>query len=332
MIVPELAELIALRGSAQGLALAPQRRARDLTAGAHASAHRGRGLEFQEVRQYVAGDDPRTIDWRVTARRGRPHTKLFRDERERPVWLLVDLDPSLYFGTRRQLKSVAIVRAAAMLAWIAALGGDRVGAVIASPAGPRVLPPRSRDAGVLPLLAALHELQPRAPGGSAAPSLAPALEALVPLARSGSIVLVLSDFAGLGETPEQGWSAFAGRTECRLFWVVDPLEQRALPNGNFRAGVPGRVRWLDGARVRPHWQDSWRVRASRVSALARFLIAPVTRLDTPEAVEEVLARELGPGARRQKAGTPGGAPAADAAGVERSGSGLRRDGSREGLA
>jgi uncharacterized protein (DUF58 family) len=332
MIVPELSELIALRGLSQGLALAPQRRARDLTAGAHASAHRGRGLEFQEVRQYVAGDDPRTIDWRVTARRGRPHTKLFREERERPVWLLVDLDPALYFGTRRQLKSVVIVRAAAMLAWVAALGGDRVGAVIASAAGPRVLPPRSRDAGVLPLLAALHELQPRAPGGAAAPSLAPALEALVPLARSGSIVLALSDFAGLGETPEQGWSAFAGRTECRLFWVVDPLEERALPNGCFRAGVPGRVRLLDGARVRAHWQDSWRVRASRVSALARFLGAPVARLDTPQAVEDVLARELGPRGRWQRPGPRWDASGPGGSGIERSGSELRRDGSREALA
>ena len=299
MIVPELAELIALRGSAQGLALAPQRRARELTAGAHASAHRGRGLEFQEVRQYVAGDDPRTIDWRVTARRGRPHTKLFREERERPIWLLVDLDPTLFFGSRRQLKSVAIVRAAALLAWVAALGGDRVGAVIAGAGGRRVLPPRSRDAGVLPLLAALHELQPRAPGRSATHALSDALDALAPLARSGSVVLALSDFAALGPVREGGWSALAGRADCRLFWVVDPLEEQALPNGLFRAGVPGRVRLLEGARVRSHWLASWRERTERVRALAEFLRAPLTRIDTSQPVEEALGRELGPGAVRR---------------------------------
>jgi len=305
MMLPDLAELIALRGVAQGLALAPHRRARELTTGGHESAHRGRGLEFQEVRQYVAGDDPRTIDWRVTARRGRPHTKLFREERERPVWLLVDLNPSLYFGTRRQLKSVAIVRAAALLAWIAALGGDRVGAVIAGGTGHRVLPPRSRDAAVLPLLAALHELQPRAPGRVSGPSLAPALDSLASLARSGSVVLALSDFAGLAEASEEGWSALAGRAECRLYWVVDPLEEQALPNGSFRAGVPGRVRLLDGARVRARWLDSWRRREARVRALARFLGAPVTKLDTAEPVEEVLAWELKPraGIRRSSART-----------------------------
>ncbi|MGB6451891.1 MAG: DUF58 domain-containing protein, partial [Steroidobacteraceae bacterium] len=127
MILPDFEELLALRGFAQGLAMGSHRSRRVLSAGPHASSHRGRGLEFQEVRQYVPGDDPRSIDWRVTARRGRPHTKLFREERERPVWLLADLNPALYFGTRRQLKSAVVVRAAALLAWIAALGGDRVG-------------------------------------------------------------------------------------------------------------------------------------------------------------------------------------------------------------
>ena len=94
-----------------------------------------------------AGDDPRSIDWRVTARRGRVHTKLFREERERPVWLLVDLGASMFFGSKLQLKSTVAVRAAALLAWAAALGGDRVGAVIGNARTERVLPMRSREAG-----------------------------------------------------------------------------------------------------------------------------------------------------------------------------------------
>ena len=131
MIAPNLEELLALRGAAQGLRLPSRRPARASHAGAHQSAQRGRGLEFQEVRPYVSGDDPRTIDWRVTARRGRPHTKLFREERERPVWLLADLGAAMFFGTRRQLKSSVVVRAAALVAWSAVLAGDRVGALIA---------------------------------------------------------------------------------------------------------------------------------------------------------------------------------------------------------
>ena len=153
MIVPNLEELLALRGAAHGLSLRGRKAARAALLGEHSSALRGRGLEFQEVRPYVAGDDPRNIDWRVTARRGRPHTKLFREEREQSVWLLVDLQPGLFFGTRQQLKSALAVRAAALLAWVAALGGDRVGSVIANGAAQtRILAARAGHFSVFYLL------------------------------------------------------------------------------------------------------------------------------------------------------------------------------------
>ncbi|MGH8319190.1 MAG: DUF58 domain-containing protein [Steroidobacteraceae bacterium] len=289
MIVPELEELLALRGAAHGLSLHGRRAAHATLLGTHASAQRGRGLEFQEVRPYVAGDDPRNIDWRVTARRGRPHTKLFREERERPVWLLVDLQPGLFFGTRRQLKSAVVVRAAALLAWIASLGGDRVGSVIANGAGqPRILPARARQAGVLPLLEALLESQPKAPAEPAPLALEGALQALLPLARPGSQILAVSDFVGLREEAGSLWTALAARGDLRLFWITDPLEEQGLPNGRFRAGWPGRLRILDGARVRERWRQAWREREARIAALSQRSAAPVVRLDTRESVERVL--------------------------------------------
>jgi uncharacterized protein (DUF58 family) len=147
--LPDLAELIATRATAHGLTLHARRPAVAALQGGHRSAQRGRGLEFEEVRLYVAGDDARAIDWRVTARRGRPHTKLFREERERAVWLVADLHPGLFFGSKYQYKSALLVRAAALLGWAAALGGDRLGAVIGSgsDAAPLLLPPRARQAG-----------------------------------------------------------------------------------------------------------------------------------------------------------------------------------------
>jgi len=292
MSIPSLTELIALRAPAQRLTLRLRRPARSASVGQHVSAQRGRGLELQEVRAYVAGDDPRSIDWRVTARRGRPHTKLFREERERPVWIVADLQPGVFFGTRRQLKSAVIVRAAALLAWTAVLGGDRVGAVLANGAHTRVLPPRSREAGALPVLAALDELQPRGPGVPAPGSLNDALALLAPLARSGSLILVISDFAGLDEASEALWWPLAARGECRLFQVSDALEQRALPNGRFRGGLPGALRVLDGAGVRARWHAAWEARAARIAALSRATAAPVVQLDTGESVEECLATLL----------------------------------------
>ncbi len=139
MILPDLPELVALRGAAQGLNLRAHRPALARLHGGHRSAQRGRGLEFEEVRLYAPGDDARSIDWRVTARRGKPHTKMFREDRERPVWLLADLHPGLFFGSKRQLKSALLLRAAALLG----LGGvarrrpPRRGAVERGGAGQR---------------------------------------------------------------------------------------------------------------------------------------------------------------------------------------------------
>jgi uncharacterized protein (DUF58 family) len=290
--LPDLAELLALRGAAQALSLRGRGPARAPLQGGHRSAHRGRGLEFQEVRPYEAGDDPPTIDWRVTARRGRPHTKLFREERERAVWLLADLDAALFFGTRRQLKSALLVRAAALLAWTAALGGDRVGAVIAAPAEARILAPRPREAGVLPLLSALAEMQPASPGAAEPENLNGALRTLSPLVQPGSIVLLFSDFAHADETTETLCSQLAAHGECRLFWITDPLEEQALPDGRFRAGFPNRARIVEGAHIRERWLASWREREARVERLARRIVAPVARLDTREPADEALHRLL----------------------------------------
>lgn len=293
MLIPTLEELLALRGAAHDLTLKGRGRARAALLGAHSSAQRGRGLEFQEVRPYVAGDDPRNIDWRVTARRGRPHTKLFHEERERPVWLLVDLQPALFFGSRRQLKSAAAVRAAALLAWTAALGGDRVGGVIGAGTGRvRILPARARLAGVLPLIEALLAAQPIAPAPPAPGTLEGILRAGAPLIRPGSQVLAVSDFAAVGEQHESLWAGTAAHSDIRLFWVTDPLEAQGLPDGRFRAGVPGRLTLLDGARSRTRWVQAWNEREARVRRLAQRCAAPAARLDTSQSVESVLRAML----------------------------------------
>ncbi|HEU4486521.1 MAG TPA: DUF58 domain-containing protein [Povalibacter sp.] len=288
MKLAELDDLLILRGAAHRLTLHSRGPARALLLGSHRSSQRGRGLEFEEVRQYVPGDDPRSIDWRVTARRGRPHTKLYREERERPVWLLVDLNPTLFFGSRLQLKSTLVVRAAALLAWVAARGGDRIGAAIANGHVTRCLAPRSREAGVLPILNALIELQPTQPAPPPPHSLGAALETVAPLVHPGSLILVLSDFATLDARDDAHFSRLAAHNECRLFWIMDPLEREGLPEGRFRGGFPGRIRTIDGRSVRDEWTAAWERRRQRVTALAQRLVLPVTELTTTQPVEQAL--------------------------------------------
>ncbi|MDO9316493.1 MAG: DUF58 domain-containing protein [Burkholderiaceae bacterium] len=282
-LLPDLDELVVLRGAARDLEMRIRQPAASQLQGAHRSAHRGRGLEFDEVRVYVAGDDARTIDWRVTARRGRPHTKLFREERERQVWLLADLHPGLYFGSRRQLKSALLLRAAAWFAWVAVDSGDRLGAVITrGSSSPEVLPPRSRDLGALTLLQALVQNQPRAPGLSEPGRLGKALTTLRPLLRPGSAVVVLSDFSDLDAAAETALVALSMRAECRLVWLTDPLERDGLPSGSYRVGLPGRLWSLDGATSRDAWSATWAQREQRVSSISRSRRLPLLRLDTSD--------------------------------------------------
>lgn len=293
MIVPDLAELSALRATVRGLSLRAHRPALAQLQGGHRSAQRGRGLEFEEVRQYAAGDDARNIDWRVTARRGMPHTKLFREERERPVWLVADLHPGLFFGSRRQLKSALLLRAAAMLGWAAARGGDRVGAVIAGGAeAPRIFPPRAREAGVLPVLQALVEAQPRAPGTPPAASLQGALSTLQPLLHPGSLILLLSDFAGFDQAGEDILARATLHSDCRLLWITDPLESSGLPPGSYRVGLPGRLWWMDGRQSHAQWQNAWQARERRLNDLSLRLDLPLSRLDTQEEIVERMSALL----------------------------------------
>jgi len=125
----------------------------------------GRGIDFEETRIYQPGDDIRTMDWRVTARTGKPHTKVYREERERPTFFLVDYNPSMFFGSKVAFKSVIAAKTAAILAWAAAREGNRVGGLVFSGNLLRTTPLKASSHGVLPLLKSLANVSspPRYP-------------------------------------------------------------------------------------------------------------------------------------------------------------------------
>ncbi len=144
-------DLIELQRHAGKIDLTHARSARARLAGNHLSRFRGRGMDYQESRAYQAGDDARSMDWRVTARTGKPHVKLYQEERERPVVLFLDLNPGMFFGSRGMLKSVVAARAAALIAWAAAAHGDRIGGLLFN-GGYCDLQPRGGKHGVLRLI------------------------------------------------------------------------------------------------------------------------------------------------------------------------------------
>jgi uncharacterized protein (DUF58 family) len=290
-VFPSLADLIGLRAAAHTLELGARRLALSVQAGGYRSVYRGRGLEFDEVRVYQAGDEVRDIDWRVTARRGRPHTRLYREERDRPVLVFADLGPGMLFGSR-QLKSAQALRAAALLAWAAEHAGDRVGGVVAGAQGHAVRPALPRREAVLVLLKTLVDLQPRTPQALQPALLDDGLARLVQTAHPGSLVPVLSDFQTLGSAGERSLGRLTRHNDVLLVWLFDPLEAEPPPSGRYRLGVPGQLLELDSSAIAARWRERFGRQRERLERLARRLGCPLVPLATDAVPGPVLARGL----------------------------------------
>ena len=232
--------LIRLAGPARAIALNVLR-VNSLQTGAYVSRFRGRGMEFDESRPYQPGDDPRSIDWRVTARSTTAYTKLFREERERPVLVAVDLRSNMHFATQGCFKSVNASRAAALLSWAAHHRGDRLGGLVFGDTTHRELKPRL---GRRAALRFVHELVEHPDWTRSDPELAnpealtQAMSALRRVARPGSLVVVISDFVGFSRSAQSYLSSVARHNEVLAVFLNDPLERELPPPGRYRIVSP----------------------------------------------------------------------------------------------
>lgn len=239
-----LDELIALRFPARQLQLARRNRALSALTGPNKSNFRGRGIDFEEVRSYQAGDDIRSIDWRVTARTGDAHTKLFREERERPVLLVVDQRPSMFFGSSHCFKSVLATHLASLLCWSALDGGDRVGGLVFDGHRHREIRPRRSRRTVLALLSEIESFNRALPLQERPPvdSFADMLANLRRVAKPGSNIYLVSDFQGAtSDDARKHLFQLAQHTQVTALACSDPLEGN-LPRGGRYAVTDGEQR------------------------------------------------------------------------------------------
>lgn len=200
--------------------------------GGYKTAVKGRGMEFAEVRIYQAGDDVRTIDWHVTARTGKVHTKLFREERERPVFISVDNRHAMQFATRGVFKSVLAAKLAGLLAWAAQHQGDKIGGQLFSDYDCQELKPQNGKHAVLRffnlLVSGNYNKQ------TEQLSLESVLARLTQHAHPGSLLYIISDFRGMNATAELHLAKLARHCDVVLLFVYDALERELPDKGQYR--------------------------------------------------------------------------------------------------
>ncbi len=215
--------LVQQQAHAKTLSLTSRKKASSAISGLHDSRFRGRGMDYQESRVYQAGDDIRNMDWLVTARTGTAHTKLFQEERERPIHILMDTNTSMAFGTRKEFKSVTAAKAASLLAWAAVKNGDRVGVMSYGKNGIHHEKPVGGKRGMMRLIAHLvqadiHEADQQGT------LLEEALKRLRTIIRPGSLIIIVSDFYHLGKDVKRHLIQLKKHNDVLSLFITDEFE------------------------------------------------------------------------------------------------------------
>ena len=261
--------------------------------GIRLSRQRGRGIDFSEVRPYQPGDDIRTIDWRVTARKNLPHTKVFREERERLTLVVVDQSQSMFFGSRERLKSVAAAEYAALAAWRAIRQHDRVGGVIIGNTELAIHKPYRNVKPLARFFGDLARFNQKLRPGEPLPGRAHLNEALARvrrLARSHYRIYLVSDFDPLGDHWREAFRSLARHNEVVAIRVYDPLE-RELPPADRYTVTDGRQRWQFDAgdvRLRERYRQSFAAAQQRFEELCRNTRVATATLATTDDVQQTV--------------------------------------------
>jgi uncharacterized protein (DUF58 family) len=297
-----LDDLLRLRHRAKGFSFLPKQPVHSLLAGRHASRLRGRGLEFEELRPYYEGDDVRAIDWPSTARLGSPQLRVYTEERDRPVILLVDQRLGMFFGSRRAMKSVVAAEAAALAAWRVTSLGDRIGGIVLSENGLDEIRPRARHAVIGPLFEAIvrHNRALRAddPHRSDPGLLNAALVKASRLLPHDGLLTLITDAAGADAETVRLVTELTAHNDVLMVFVFDPLEAELPDIGRAVVAEAGRQIEIDSSArgLRAGFAAGFRERRAAIESFSRRRAIPVlplsTERDTVEQFRELLGRRL----------------------------------------
>lgn len=296
-VAASLPHLCALEHQARGFSFLPKQPARSVLAGRHNSRLRGRGLSFEELRHYRAGDDIRSLDWKVTHRTGKPHVRVYTEERERQVHLLVDQRVSMFFGSQRAMKSVTAAEVAALAAWRVLSAGDRLSATIFDDERCYSFAPQRSRGIALRVLSQLVASNARLETGAPARAdqLPRALDTALRAIAHDALLLIITDGYGWDETSAALVSRATRHNDVIVVSVFDQAELKLpggeeliLSDGELQIAVDGRREKMLAAFQKE--QES--LRGVREDALHRLGV-PVINIDACEPTLAQLVRALG---------------------------------------
>lgn len=303
-ITVDAAHLRSFEGRAKTLSFLPRQPARSVLNGRHASRFRGRGLNFEELRGYLPGDDVRSIDWKVTARTGEPHIRVFTEERDRPALLVVDQRMSMFFGTRLNMKSVTAAEAAALAAFRILDQGDRIGGIVfGDQVVAEIRPRRSRrnvDLMLGAIAAANGLLHAAAPAGDPLPLNRP-LQSASRIAHRDHLVIIISDFDGVDDRTELLLGGLARHNDVLVCLVTDPMAHD-IPTGHSLVVSDGVLQAeIDTGvdRVARNLSEVSHGRLAQIHRWTRRYGIPVMPLSAGEETLPQIRQLLGDGQRRR---------------------------------
>ena len=303
----DLDALVRLKHQGQGYSFLPRQPITSLLAGQKASRLRGRGLNFEEIRAYLPGDDIRNIDWKVTARMRETHTRVYTEERDRPAFLLVDQRAAMFFGSQRAMKSVVAAELAALGAWRVVDQGDRVGALVFNDTDIVEVRPLRSTQTVMHILDAVvrqnRELRADTEVAPRPEQLNEVLERTCRLAKHDCLVCLISDMDGADNDSKRLMSRLAAHNDVLVALVYDPLETDLPDLGRLVVGDGELQVEIDSGdeKLRRDFADRFRERYETIRSILLQRDVPVLPIETARPPAEQLRKVLGqPRPRRRR--------------------------------
>lgn len=298
-IYANIDQLRRLQYQARGFSFTAHQPVNSLLAGKHVSKLRGRGLNFEELRHYRPGDDIRSMDWKVTRRTGKPHVKVYTEERERNVYIAVDQRSSMFFGSRGKMKSVIAAEIAALVAWRVSNTGDRIGALVFSDELIKAVPAKRGRQHVVALLSEIvkqnHQLKSGRADKDPTRSLNNMLMKLDNLCDHNALIIHIGDGAGWNDKSTDLVKKLRQHNEVIAFDVFDPLE-RDLPTMSQMVVSDGQYQ-IEVATAERSMQEKYQqildVQLKQYEYIAHKYRIPLIPINTLDPVEQQLRKAFG---------------------------------------